>query len=345
MDCLDGRRYLLRPPSFPIISEKSKQVIPNSTARISRALRHSGRCAFSPKMIDIARRNYPELTFISSDAEDPETVTNLGEPFDIIVLSDTIGSLSDCQQALENLLLVCTPDTRIAVACYSKIWEPLLDTAELFGLKMPQPEQNWLSTDDIKNLLSLSNFEFITREWRQLLPRRLFGIGTFVNRFIAPLPGIRRLCLRNYVVARVSPCHMPPPRTNSATVLVPCKNEKGNIENAVIRIPDFCDNIEILFVEGGSTDGTHEEIQRVIKAYPEKNIRALTQDGKGKGEAVRIYCVTGVQYRAGVAAEARLKFRSPSSLVKFFPQVSNPVRSPPLGRTIRHGVFRDWPVG
>ncbi len=296
-------------------------------------------------MIDTARRNYPELTFISSDAEDPETVTNLGEPFDIIVLSDTIGSLSDCQQASENLVPVCTPDTRIAVACYSKIWEPLLYSAELFGLKMPQPEQNWLSTDDIKNFLSLSNFEFMKREWRQLLHRRLFGIGTFVNRFIAPLAGIRRFCLRNYVVVRVSPCHMLSPQPNSATVLVSCKNEKGNIENAVLRTPDFCDNTEILFVEGGSADGTQEEIQRVIKAYPEKNIRALTQDGKGKGEAVRIYCVTGVQYRAGVAGEARLEFRNPSSLAKFFPQVSNPVCSPTLERTIRHGVFPDWPVG
>jgi glycosyltransferase involved in cell wall biosynthesis len=73
----------------------------------------------------------------------------------------------------------------------------------------------------------------------------------------------------------------------SATVLIPCRNEKGNIEPAIQRVSEFCDDIEILFVEGNSHDGTFEEIERVIDAYPEKNIKALKQPGKGKGDAVR----------------------------------------------------------
>ncbi len=43
------------------------------------------------------------------------------------------------------------------------------------------------------------------RDWRILLPRSLLGVGAFINKYIAPLPGIRRLCLRNYVVARPAP--------------------------------------------------------------------------------------------------------------------------------------------
>ena len=49
----------------------------------------------------------------------------------------------------------------------------------------------------------------------------------------------------------------------------------------------FCQNIEIIYVEGGSNDGTLEEIRRVIKSYPDKDIKVLVQDGKGKGDAVR----------------------------------------------------------
>ena len=241
----------------------------------------------SPNMVETARRNHPDLTFILGDAEDPEFIASIGRPFDVIILSDTIGYLSDCQTAFSNLHPLCTPDTRIIIAYYSKIWEPLLHAATLAGLKMPQPELNWLSTDDIINLLTLSDFEPIKREWRQLLPRRLLGLGPVINSWIAPLPGIRLLCLRNYVVARVSPHLVTHPRPESVTILVPCKNEKGNIENAVLRIPHFCDNTEILFVEGGSQDGTREEIQRVIEKYPDKHIRLLTQDGKGKGNAVR----------------------------------------------------------
>jgi len=241
----------------------------------------------SGNMINIARKNHPDLTFVQGDAEDTEFMHGIGKTFDVIILSDTIGSLSDCQLALNNLHPLCTPDTRIIIAYYSKGWEPLLTAAAQAGFKMPQPELNWLSTDDIVNLLNLSDFEPIKREWRQLLPRHMWGLGPLVNSYLAPMPGIRRLCLRNYVVARVSPHINRHPRPKSVTVLIPCKNERGNIENAILRLPHFCDNTEILFVEGGSTDGTREEIQRVIEKYPDRNIRFLPQEGKGKGNAVR----------------------------------------------------------
>lgn len=276
---------------------------------------------FSQNMIDIARRNFPALTFIQGDAEDTDFMASIGKKFDVIVLSDTIGSLSDCQLALANLHPLCTPDTRIIIAYYSKIWEPILNAAALFGQKMPQPELNWMSTDDIINLLQLSDFEPIKREWRQLLPHHLWGLGNIVNSWIASLPGIRLLCLRNYVVARVSPHVNRHPRPESATVLIPCKNEKGNIENAILRLPNFCDNIEILFVEGGSTDGTREEIQRVIEKYPDKNIRFLPQDGKGKGNAVR----KGFDHATGevlMILDADLTM-SPEDLPKYFEAIAS----------------------
>ena len=145
---------------------------------------------------------------------------------------------------------------------------------------MPQPENNYLSTTDIFNLLNLADFTPIKREWRQLIPKKWFGLGYFINRFIATLPGIRLLCLRNYVVTRINV--VPPTQKPSTTVVVTCRNERGNIEPAIQRIPKFCDDLEIIFVEGGSTDGTLEEIHRVIKAYPQYNIKVFVQEGTGK---------------------------------------------------------------
>jgi glycosyltransferase involved in cell wall biosynthesis len=155
----------------------------------------------------------------------------------------------------------------------------------VLGLQMPQPRQNWLSSDDIANLLYLADFDTIKREWRQLLPRRLLGIGSLINRYIAPLPGIRRACLRDYLVARVRPTSEPQPR--SVSVVIPCRNERGNIEAAIRRLPSFGTDMEIIFIEGHSSDGTLEEIERVTAAYPELDIKAEVQDGKGKGDAVR----------------------------------------------------------
>jgi glycosyltransferase involved in cell wall biosynthesis len=69
--------------------------------------------------------------------------------------------------------------------------------------------------------------------------------------------------------------------------VIPCRNEKGNIEAAIQRLPNFGNHQEIIFVDGHSTDGTVEEIQRVIDTYRDRTIRFLAQDGQGKGDAVR----------------------------------------------------------
>jgi SAM-dependent methyltransferase len=236
-------------------------------------------------MVDAARRAHPDLTFHVGDMEDPELLAQLGGPFDAIVLSDAVGHMRDCQRAFELLHPLCTPDTRVVVAYFSQLWRPILKLAEIVGAKMPVPRQNWLSLEDVEALFRLADFDPIKHEWRLLLPKFLGGIGPFVNRYLGTLPGLRRLSLRHYVVAR-------PARTLgrgdlSATVLVPCRNEAGNIEPAVQRIPEFSSDLEILFVEGNSSDDTVERIKQVIQDYPQRTIRFTQQEGRGKGDAVR----------------------------------------------------------
>jgi glycosyltransferase involved in cell wall biosynthesis len=100
------------------------------------------------------------------------------------------------------------------------------------------------------------------------------------------LPVIRGFCLRYYTVARsLRHAHY---HTASATVVIPCRNERGNIEPAIRRMPHFCPELEVIFVEGHSSDGTLVEIERVIAAYDgDLDLRVTVQDGTGKGDAVR----------------------------------------------------------
>src|SRR5262249_19573271 len=79
------------------------------------------------------------------------------------------------------------------------------------------------------------------------------------------------------------PIRVFPDRKFSASILIPCRNERGNIENAILRMPRFGSAQEILFVEGNSSDGTFEECERVRDAYKDSwDIKVLKQDGKGK---------------------------------------------------------------
>jgi SAM-dependent methyltransferase len=241
---------------------------------------------FSEAMVAQARRQYPDLEFYVGDVENLEPLKeSIGGPFDYVVMSDTIGFLDDCQSTLEALHAFCDHETRIVIAYYSQLWEPVLQLGEAAGLKMPQPEVNFLGARDIESMLSLADFEPIKVEWRQLLPKRWLGLGTLVNRYIGTLPLVRKLCLRHYVVAR-SARHVPDARL-SVTVVIPCRNEKGNIESAIKRMPHFADDMEILYVEGNSSDGTFEECERVRDAYRGQwDIKAVKQRGEGIRSAV-----------------------------------------------------------
>ncbi|MBR71890.1 MAG: glycosyl transferase [Rhodospirillaceae bacterium] len=243
----------------------------------------------SQRMIDVAKNNYKgdthtNLNFIVGDVEDPNVISSLDNHFDVIILSDTIGLLNDVQNFLSSLHKLCHPDTRIIVSYFSWLWTPVLQIAEHSGLKMKQMPLNKLSTTDIENILKLSDFDIIRRDWRQLLPKKSFGLGSLVNKYIATLPLIRKLCVRNFVVARS--LNKINKDISSVSIIIPCRNEKGNIKPAIKRLPKFSPKMEIIFVEGHSKDDTLEEIQLTIQENSELNIKLIVQDGVGKGDAV-----------------------------------------------------------
>lgn len=241
---------------------------------------------FAASTIVRARELHPDLEFVLGDVESPATLAGIEGPFDYIVIADTIGMFEDIESTLGLVHKLCAPSTRIIISYYSHLWEPILQLAELLKLRRRQPKINYVATTDFLNLMDIADFEVISQEQRQLIPLRWFGIGSFVNRFIAPLPGIRSLCLRTYLVGR--PIVAFQDRKYSASIVVPCRNERGNIESAVLRMPKFAAKQEILFVEGNSSDGTFEECERVRDAYKhEWDIKVLKQEGKGKGDAVR----------------------------------------------------------
>lgn len=239
---------------------------------------------FSPSMIAEARRRHPDLTFVEGDAEDPAAIASLEGPFDYILVLDTIGAIDDCQAFLAGLHGLCSRETRLVIGYFSHLWYPLLRLADRLQLRMSYPEQNVLSPADVAALAQLSDFDPVKSEQRVLSPMRLLGLGRFLNRFVSVLPGIRALALRHYVVCRS--LRTPGDEVRSATVVVPARNERGNIEPAVKRIPQFCDDIEIIFIEGHSKDGTFVEMERVKAAYPDRDIKTMVQPGKGKADAV-----------------------------------------------------------
>ncbi len=223
----------------------------------------------------------PEVTLLVD--VDP---SELDETFDVIILSNVIGYWSDIQSSLEALRHLCTDQTRLMITHYSALWGPVLRLAEMLGLKRKQPVSSWLAPEDIENILELSGYDVVRKNFKVLMPIYIPLIAEFFNYILANLPFFWRLSLVEVVSARLAPEHLLR-EEKSVTVLIPTHNERGNILPALERLPMMGTHTEIIFVDGHSPDGTMEEIGRQIAAHPELDIRAFTQDGKGKGDAVR----------------------------------------------------------
>lgn len=236
----------------------------------------------SPQMVKKAQQNYPDLDFRVDDFEDLQ----IDETFDYIVIAETIGQIDDIQQALQGLHKVCTPETRIITIYFNYLWAPVIKFTELTGIRMKQSLQHWLPLDDIANLLFLADFDVVKKGYRVLMPVYIPLFSSFCNRFLANMPLFWKMALTEVLVSRPAVARKKA-MDSSCTVLVPCRNERGNIEDAIRRTPEMGKETEFIFVEGGSSDGTYEECLRVQAEYPEKDISVLRQDGKGKGDAVR----------------------------------------------------------
>ncbi len=238
---------------------------------------------FSPGMIAEARRVSPGAEFLEADVED---LPGLGKQFDYVLMVNVIGDLLDVQKALENLQSCCRPDTRLVLVYYNHLWEPLVKLAENLNLKVRQPNQNWLSPADIANLLYLSGFELVRRDSALLVPVGIPGISFFCNRILARLPLFNRLCFVNAFIARPRE-EARDPREVSVSVVVPCKDEAGNVANVLARVPEMGKWTEVIFVDDCSADGTGAEVERLIRANPGRRVRLAAGPGKGKFEAVR----------------------------------------------------------
>lgn len=207
-------------------------------------------------------------------------------PHDRLILNGSLHFTPDVQALLDEVRAACTPDTRVVLTYFSSLWKPFFGLATKLGLADTGPEQNWLSPSDIRNLLALAGFELVAESQRVLLPVYIPILSTILNRWIAPLPGFRLLALANVAVARPVGARLGP--APSVSVIVPARNERGNIEPLLRRVPAMGPNDELIFVEGHSSDGTWEEIQRVAALPSDRPIRIFQQRGKGKGDAVRL---------------------------------------------------------
>ena len=225
----------------------------------------------SNEQITQANKNYPHLHFYDQNAEGLQ----LDEKFDYVLITSP-EDIVDLKAVLDSIKKCCSPSTRIIIIYYSILWYPVVKLAEKLNLRLPQKLHNWISSGDLNNLLVHSGYDsFSHRRWI-LIPFNIPFISYILNRFIARLPVFRLLTFMRVTVARPL---METSQDYSVSVVIPCRNEEGNIEDAVKRIPKLGKHTEIIFGDDKSTDGTVAKIREMMAKYPEKDIKLVNSPG------------------------------------------------------------------
>jgi ubiquinone/menaquinone biosynthesis C-methylase UbiE len=251
----------------------------------------------SVEMVQRARARYPGLRFIEGDALD----VDLGETFDVVILSDLINDVPDVPRLLDRVRRASTPSTRVVLNFFSRLWDLPLSAARRLGLAQPLPGSRGLAVEDVEQLLQLSGFEVIRRSREVIWPVRTPLVASAVNKCLTRFWPFSHLSLANLIVAR--PFGTPasavdeaegrdrpaaPARPLAVSVIVPARNAAGNVPAILARVPELGAGTEIVFVEGHSSDDTYAAIERAIAAAPRRRCKLLRQVGKGKGDAVRL---------------------------------------------------------
>ena len=240
---------------------------------------------FSEEMIAKARTRHGAQSGLEFRVGDVAEI-EWQEKFDHIVLDYLTGYLPDIQAVFERLRSAAHARTRLHITSLNTLWRGPLNWATKVGAVMPQPQSAWLSHHDLINLLELAGWEIVRFERQQLLPWSIPLLSGFFNRVAVRLPMVRHLGITLAITARprLAPILS---ASVSCSVIVPARNESGNIRAALERIPVLGQRTEVVFVEGHSKDDTWETIQRETAAYRGPHlVRVLRQPGKGKWDAV-----------------------------------------------------------
>ena len=221
----------------------------------------------------------PKIQFFNSIDEVPQRC------FDYIVCNSSLGESDDINRDLCAIFRLTDEKTRVIICQYNYLWESLLKIGALLNLKKKEKTQNWLSLSDLLTYLTSAGFKPIRLFRKTLCPVKLVFIGPLINFLATIIPIFDFFKIDQFIIAKNDLAKV---KEKSLTICLTVKDEKDNIQSIVESLPTVNPTQEILFVEGHSTDGTREEIERMIRLYPFKNIRVVVQHGTGQGDAIRL---------------------------------------------------------
>ncbi|MFA5088866.1 MAG: glycosyltransferase family 2 protein [Candidatus Omnitrophota bacterium] len=202
-----------------------------------------------------------------------------------ICLCDTIADIYDIVDFLTRLRKKLPAHAKLLYHNYNWFWALFFRLSGFLGVSRKRALGDFYSNRDLDCFLEMSGWENVKKIRRYILPVKIPLLHILFDNFLIRLPLLNKLSLNTFFVARKA--GLISGQEYSASVLIPCKNEEGNIEAIVRRMPTFSRKLEFVFINDQSTDTTSSRIKEMRELFPEKNIVLVDGPGQGKGAAVR----------------------------------------------------------
>ena len=205
------------------------------------------------------------------------------DKYDLIVVTDIFEVSSDIYNFVKFLKNALTKEGKVLLTSINPKWNVILKFFELLKLKSNSNINAYIKPSKISNIFNSLNFEKLKSYNRQIFPFSFFGIGGLLNIFLELFLGVFNIGIKTYFLYQLNESKS---KNYSKTIIVPAKNEEGNLDELINRIPIFKELYEIVIVCGPSKDNTYQKALEIQKNKSELNILVFEQSKNGKANAV-----------------------------------------------------------
>ena len=225
-----------------------------------------------------------EIDFMQIDLDnDIEFKINSKKKYDCIVLSDVAEVSHDLLTLINNLKQYLNNDGTILLSSINPIWDNILYLFEFLNLKNKSKRRSYIHPNKLNAILDSINFEIISKKSRQYLPFKFFKIGSAINKILEIVLYFFDFGIRTYITIKQKNIYIEN-LDFSKSIIIPAKNEEGNLKEIINRIPYLGKNVEVIISCGISEDNTLS-LSKSLKSENFK-IKVIEQSLSGKANAV-----------------------------------------------------------
>ena len=218
------------------------------------------------------------------DLNDQNNLENLKTniKYDRIILTDVIENHQDLYSLLVEVQKLLKNDGKLILSSLNTKYFFIAKIFEKIKLKDSYDTSSYINIKKVNRISNGVGLEYQKYYTKQIFPFKFFYFGNILNKILETLLFRFNLGIKSYMIFRPiseEKVHQ------SKSIIVPAKNEEGNLEELISRIPNFS-NTEIIFSYGKSHDDTLSVMKKIMTSNKNFKFKLVEQTKTGKANAV-----------------------------------------------------------